>query len=348
MTRLVDIGTIVAGLAAGIDRLAPELLPGGKREGREWVAGGLDGRPGHGVSVCLAGGKRGVWGDFSAGIHGDALDLVAHARCGGDKAEALRWARRWLGIDSGAPLPARPVAVMTNGQPQPDQDEAERQRKAKGLFLAGVPITGTPADEYLRCRGISLAELGRAPRALRFHPRVYCAERQAARPAMLAAVTRAGQHVGTHRTFLATDQRGRWVKAPIRDPKKLLGSAKGGCIPLWRGASDMPLRDAPDGDTVAIAEGIEDALTVALHCAEWRVVACISSGNMGAIALPPGISDVVLCLDRDGENAACRVARDRAATRFQAEGRRVREARPPEGFKDFNAWHQAQLQEGAA
>jgi hypothetical protein len=29
--------------------------------------------------------------------------------------------------------------------------------------------------------------------------------------------------------------------------------------------------------------------------------------------------------------------------RYTAEGRDVREARPPEGFKDFNAWRQAVL-----
>jgi hypothetical protein len=133
------------------------------------------------------------------------------------------------------------------------------------------------------------------------------------------------------------------AKARIRAAKKVLGAHKGGLIPLWRGASETPLAQAPAGDVVAICEGIEDALTVALHCPEWRVVACISVGNMGELTLPPAIGEVRLCFDRDGENLACAAARERAMRRYQAEGRRVFEMRPPEGFKDFNDWHMAEL-----
>ena len=71
-------------------------------------------------------------------------------------------------------------------------------------------------------------------------------------------------------------------------------------------------------------------------------MACVSIGNMAELALPPGIAEVRLCFDRDGENLACASARERAVERYQREGRRVFEMRPPEGFKDFNDWHIAQ------
>jgi hypothetical protein len=67
---------------------------------------------------------------------------------------------------------------------------------------------------------------------------------------------------------------------------------------------------------------------------------------MAAAVLPPQCLDVVLAFDRDGENAQARAARERAVRTLMEQGRSVREVRPPEGFKDFNAWHQAQEQQG--
>ncbi|MBR0651364.1 hypothetical protein GXW78_16950 [Roseomonas terrae] len=339
---MMEIGEIVRLLAQGAESLARELLPGGRREGREWVAGDLAGSPGRGVSVCIAGPKAGIWGDFSAGLHGDALDLVAVCRFGGNKTEALKWARGWLGLGEArsggrapAPPPPRPRDV------EGERREAEQRRqKGRGLWAAGVPIPGTPAEVYLAGRGISLEALGRAPNVLRFNARTWCTERGAAHPAMVALIQDQGFTIGAHRTFLAPDGRG---KARIKAAKKVLGATDGGLIPLWRGASDKPLKDAPEGDTIAIAEGIEDALTIALHCPEWRVVACVSIGNMAKLTLPPTIMDVRLCFDRDGENPAVRTARERAIDRYMREGRSVFAMQPAEGFKDFNEEHQAAL-----
>ena len=116
---------------------------------------------------------------------------------------------------------------------------------------------------------------------------------------------------------------------------------RSGFIPLARGPSGKPIADAPAEDQVAIAEGIEDALTIALHEPALRVLAGISLSNLGAILLPPQITDVLLVYDRDGENPQARAARNRAEAWFLNTGGSLRVVRPPEGFKDFNAWHQA-------
>lgn len=339
---MIEIGTIVRMLGERADQLAQELLPGGRREGREWVCGDLSGTRGRGVSVCIHGAKAGVWGEFSAGRGGDMLDLIAVCRCGGNKGEALKWARGWLGLGD-----ARPGGRASAPPPPPPRDvegerrEAEQRRqKGRGLWAAGVPIPGTPAEVYLGSRGISLEALGRAPNVLRFNARTWCAERGGEHPAMVALIQDRGVTIGAHRTYLAPDGSG---KARIKAAKKVLGAADGGLIPLWRGASDKPLKEAPEGDTIAISEGIEDALTIALACPEWRVVACISAGNMGKLTLPPAITDVRLCFDRDGENPAVRVARERAVDRYLREGRSVFEMLPSEGFKDFNDEHVAAL-----
>jgi hypothetical protein len=117
----------------------------------------------------------------------------------------------------------------------------------------------------------------------------------------------------------------------------------GGFIPLWRGRSGRPIGEAPPDDVLAITEGIEDGLTVALHQPEWRVIAAISLGNMASIILPEKFLDVVLVFDRDGENPQARRAREQAVDELLRQGRSVRETRPPEGFKDMNAWHMADL-----
>jgi hypothetical protein len=333
----IRAGDLSAMLAARMQALAPALLPAGHRDGGHWRCGGVDGAPGQSLAIHLHGPHAGLWHDFSTGEGGDALDLVAAVLARGDTREAIRWARAWLGVGEpgAAELPARkppePVERM------PDADEAARRRKALALFLAGREgIAGTPAGDYLAARGIALAELARQPRALRFHPECWCAEARASLPAMLAAITDAeGAHVGTHRTWLARDEAGTWRKAPLRDPKKSLGPYAGGFIPLWRGASAKPLRQAEPGEVVAIAEGIETALSVALACPELRVLAAVALANMSRVILPRTVARVILCADNDADNPKARALLERAAERFAAEGRSVAIARPPAG-KDFN------------
>jgi len=347
VTRLHDIREIVGMLAARAPALAQELLPGGVRRGGEWVAGSLAGERGRSLAVHLHGQKAGVWADFASGQRGDALDLIAQARCGGDKSDALRWARNWLGLGDGRTLPSRAPVVAPAGPDRSAEDRAKRMRAAKAMWLQARPLEDTPAASYLAGRGVSLQQLGRVPQSLRFAPDAWCDERRIKAPALVAAVTCNGLHVATHRIFIAPRGAG-WGKAPIRDPKKAFGPIKGGLIPIWRGASGKPLKECQADDTIAICEGIEDALTLALHMPEWRILACINLGNMADVILPENAADVVLVFDRDGENPRARDGRQRAVENLLSQGRSVREIRPPEGHKDFNAWHMAQLREHVA
>ncbi len=64
-----------------VDRVARYLLPNGKKEAHEWVAGSVNGESGKSLKVNLAGKK--VWQDFAEGSGGDLLDLwVAVRDCG--------------------------------------------------------------------------------------------------------------------------------------------------------------------------------------------------------------------------------------------------------------------------
>ncbi len=332
-------------LARQVPALTAELLPQGHREGAEWVHPSLTGTSRRSLSVRLTGTKAGVWSDFASGEAGDALSLVAAVRFAGDTRAAMDWARGWLGLTLHQPGQSahRPMPAQPAQNPEPDRDQAERRAKALALFLrAPEGLVDTPAAAYLAGRGIDLAELGRAPRSLRFHPTVWCEETGARLPAMLAAITDgAGVHVATHRTWLARRRDGGWMKAQLRNAKKSYGSYAGGFIPLQRGASKRPLRDAPEGETVGIAEGIETALSVAVACPELRILAGVSLSNMARIVLPETIGTVILCADNDKpENIAAERGLVAAINHFANAGKTVRLARPTMG-KDWNDMLQA-------
>lgn len=331
-----DAAVLARLLAGHIITLTAELLPSGRREGAEWVHPSLSGTSKRSLSVRLTGPKAGVWSDFSRGEAGDALDLVARVRFAGDRKAAYAWSRDWLGLQPACATPtARAHCAAIAGA---DADQAVRKAKARALFQAAVEgLADTPVAAYLTSRGIDLAALGHPPRALRFHPAVWCQEVETKLPAMLAAITSSdGEHLATHRTWLTATAKGRWIKARLRNPKKTLGSYAGGFIPLQRGPSPEPLHRAPDGSVVAVAEGIETALSVAQACPELRILAAVSLANLARIVLPPTIQTVILCADNDSpDNHAAGRALAAAIDHFSSIARAVRLARPPVG-KDFN------------
>jgi hypothetical protein len=329
-------------LASRIGTLAPELLPAGHRAGRHWRCGSLAGEPGQSLAINLTGDMAGIWHDFATGEAGDALDLVAQVLFRGDVRAAMDWARRWLGLPEAGDRAPAPIARREPTAKAEAESEAGRgwRRAAVALFRAAkAPVLDTPVEAYLAGRGIDLRLLPHTPRALRFHPACPCLEAGRELPAMVAAiVSPAGDFLGTHRTWLAPDPDtpGGWRKAALRDPKKTLGRYAGGFVPLSRGASGKPMKQAPGGEAVAIAEGIETALSIAIARPDLRVVSAVALPNMRRVSLPGAVRRVILCADNDGDNPRSRALLETAARRFAEEGREVLIARPPEGFKDFN------------
>ena len=331
-------------LAREARAVAADLLPRGKQDGSTWRAPSLQTKARSSVCVQLSGAKAGLWVDHANDQdRGDLLTLAAIVLYGGDLKAAIGWAKAKLGISDAAPLPPMDL-------PEPEEaaaDIAERLRKredAKRLWLAAeAKLAGTPVDSYLRGRGIDLARMGRQPRALRFHPSLWNSESQRHWPALVAAITGPDNgvlaHIATHRIWLAPGPQ-HWGKAPLEDAKRALGSFKGGWISLSRGASQKNLRDAPPGDCVAIAEGIETALSVAVACPELRVLSSVALANMKHLALPEAIGTVILCPDADASNAQAVRANDRAVAaavqRFGDEGRTVKVARPQTPDADWN------------
>ena len=70
---------VAAALSLRAEAVCRHYLPHGRRQGRYWVAGDLDGARGRSLFVRLAPpGTPGKWTDAAEGTHGDLLDIVRH------------------------------------------------------------------------------------------------------------------------------------------------------------------------------------------------------------------------------------------------------------------------------
>lgn len=352
-----DVRTIVALLTDQLDRLCAELIPAGRAIGPHWEDAPRNrGGRGDSFKVCLRGGLRGQWKHYGAGdVGGDALDLVAYVHGWGPpfnreaKRRAIGWARGFLGLEAMDPaaVAQRREAAARAAQRREAEALEQRARDAKvarGLFLsASADLAGSPVDAYLRGRGIALERLARPTGAIRAHAGLGYTldppERRRVFPAMVSAISAPGHGiVAAHLTFLA-QREGRWTKAPVSPAKVVRGAYAwaGGAVAIARGASGKSWAAMPAGENPLIAEGIEDALTLAIACPERRVLAAVSLANLGNVALPEHCRTVTLVPDNDGDNAAAAEGLARAIASHQAAGRQVLLATPDPAFKDVNA-----------
>ena len=193
-------------------------------------------------------------------------------------------------------------------------DERKRSALALTIWRTCRPAEATLVETYLAARGITLP----LPDALRFHSRL----RHRAGggwPAMVALVTNGvdGTPLAIHRTYLARDGAD---KAPIDEPKMMLGPCRSGVVRL-----------ATPGDVLMVGEGIETCLA-AMQATGNPAWAALSTSGLRSLELPTSIRDVIVLADGD---AAGEAAAREAAWRWKRQGRRVRIARPPRGM-DFN------------
>lgn len=153
----------------------------------------------------LTGNKAGVWGAWAAGKGGDALDLIAAVKCGGNKSEAIRWALNWLRIDpqNRAQLDGLRGPKQIRANSTKESTREQKRDAAFRLWLAASPLRpGDEAYDYLaHARGIDFGVLGRVPSALRFFSRLTEPETGQRFPALLAGVfDRRGRLLTVHRT----------------------------------------------------------------------------------------------------------------------------------------------------
>lgn len=194
-------------------------------------------------------------------------------------------------------------------------DDNKRTELALRVWRESRPVAGlTLVERYLRDRGIAIP----VPSTIRFHPNLRHPSGIYA-PAMVAAVEYIRSEnavIAIHRTWLRDDGSG---KVALDPQKAALGPIAGAAVRL-----------APAGETLALAEGIETALSV-LQATAIPIWATLGTANLSRVELPDCVCEVLIAADsgEPGERAA-----HEAAARFMREGRRVRIARPIHG--DFN------------
>lgn len=193
-----------------------------------------------------------------------------------------------VGLRSGDCAPADP-ATLARREAERRAEAAKRAEQAKRLWQEAQPIAGTPAEAYLRGRGITCP----LPRTLRFHGHAWHGPTARRWPALVAAVQGAGA-AAVHRTWLHADGSG---KADIEPAKAMLGATAGGAVRL----SDGPAR-------LVVAEGIESALSLLCGLLDGpaTVWAGLSTSGMRGLNLPrePGRLTIAADGDTAGREAA--------------------------------------------
>lgn len=249
-------------------------LPNGRRIGQYWIVGDINGNPGRSLYVRLTG-RAGKWTDSATGEHGDLLDIITHAGCHSSFSDTLSEAERFLSLPR--PLNTEPVFTLR---------QSDRQDAARRLFASSQPIQETPAEHYLRARGLTgLLQYD----ALRFHPKCYGQNGSSNRyvyPALLAAITNLrGDITGVHRTWLALDEP---AKAPISAPKRSLGRMMGHGV-----------RFGIAQDVLLAGEGLETVLSLHSLFPWIPAVAALTATHLARLELPSTLARLYIARDND-------------------------------------------------
>jgi DNA primase len=234
---------------------------------------------------------------------------------GGDVVDFIRLTHRVNFRDAAAILGEnRSLPVVSRHAPEPEP-EADRTQEALSIWRNAAPIPGTPAETYLRNRGLRL----RLPDSLRF-ARLRYGKRGREYPCLVACVgSIENKVIGIQRTYLAADGSG---KADVPKAKLSLGCVRGGAIRL-----------APAAAQLTVTEGLEDGLTLQQELGRAVWVAA-GSTMLPKMLFPAGVNAVAI--GGDGDEPGVLAARN-AAEAYAERGIKARYFFPMEGFKDFNA-----------
>ncbi len=287
-----DASDLAQRLARNAEGVCRHYLPQGRRQGRYWLVGDVEGSPGRSLFVRLTGtdtgkGAAGKWTDAATGEHGDLLDLITANQRLASLADTLEEARRFLSLPSPEPKTFERLPSVPTGSP----DAARR------LWAMSQPIHGTLAEAYLRNRCITdLRECG----SLQFHPSCwYRADTEDppdtpdAFPALITAVrSDAGTLTGVHRTWLNPHCSG---KASVATPRRAMGNLLGNGVPFGR----------PDAVMIA-GEGIETMLSLREIMPTMPMIAALSAAHLSALHLTPPLRRLYIARDDDpaGHHAA--------------------------------------------
>jgi len=344
------------------DALVLDLIPAcgdaGNKHAGNFSIGNLYGDAGNSL-VLWRRHRAGAWKDFATDESGDAIILIEKLVTGGNRGEAIGWAKQWLGIEdiNEALFHKRRKSAEAATKKRAILAEEERQNRyaqAKAIFLsAQVDWSKSCIVKYLARRGVDVSDIKELPHAIRYEPRCWCHVNKTKLPAMICSIhiPNSKGMMAIHRTYLELAHDGVWRKADIKNPKMTLGEYKGGYIPLWRGKSGKKIDQMGPDEELVITEGVEDGWTMIMVDPSRPVAVAVSLYNMACMILPKAVKRVLLVKDtfieksyrsqdeNDRLRKLDRIAFEKACAFHLKAGRKVRTLIVPEGAgKDVNDW----------
>lgn len=242
----------------------------------------------------------------SAGAFSDGISLLAWYT-GQSVSQVLKEIENILGGVTVNTTAARRVVQRVKNKPYCTPKEAhERSERLRRNYKRCIPLQGTPGEQYLRSRGITMP-LDFLEGTVMYNPSLYYKDDSLERPLQLQGLCSMVfgsdyKPLTMHRTFLDKDGR----KAKVENGKLMFSATRtptGGCIPL-----DGPV-NTPFGRVIGTCEGLETGLSVrqATGCPMWIGISDRLMENINC----QGVDVVLIWADKDpnraGENAAERM-----------------------------------------
>lgn len=319
------ISTTARLLGERMEELALHLLgtPNRKLSSRDELRFGNRGS----TSVNIGGAEPGVWYDHEAGKGGGGLELIQHVQhC--DLREACAWADDWLGLallpaasettpkackPKTEPAPSAETEVTAPPPAEPPSAPTEFAAKVANIVVQSGPAQGTPAEVYLRSRGITMP----LPQSIRYRDG---AMRQYGALVGLATDD-AGEVLAVQQVYLTSSGE----KAPVHPAKRTNKAVEG-----WAERSAVRL---PGRAPVILCEGIETALSLCQATGQ-ETWACLGISNIAKAPLPEG-AEVIVARDGDIPGSPADGQMERTLATLKARGFITLLASLPES-QDFN------------
>ncbi len=239
----------------------------------------------------LTGDLRGRYYDYEAQSGGDMLSFIQDNHTGSNFADALKWARNYLGwpVDGPAPEPTRKADIRrkeleearAKHEADAELEEAARINDARQIWAETVPIVGTLGERYLtQTRAIPICDW---PDCIKWHRRN--------KSVVVSVTDHAGAFVGVQQIYLQPDATKDVINYPPNG-KRSRGAIKKGAVKL----------PGKPNEPICFAEGLETGLSIwaATGFETWIVL-----GGLRRVSnIAPHKRRIIICCDnsRDGSN----------------------------------------------
>ncbi|MBC7906907.1 MAG: toprim domain-containing protein [Rhodospirillaceae bacterium] len=266
---------------------------------------------------------------------------------GDNKGAAIAWGKDWAGLTGKAPDSLRrsheALSKFDDRAQENAEDIKKKRTRAHRIYIdKTAPWMGSPAEDYYRGRGIDLTRLPFMAGAPKFKERCFCGELGkpgtddgAYLPAIILPYNAMdGSFWAVHRTYLERTTDGRWIKhSGLKKAKTSYAPYAGGVIPLWAGtralkrtgevAYGQSMGKAEGPIRVHLTEGPEDGWSVALAYPHERVNVAGSVSNMGGLAYPEKVTEVVIWKQADPPGSPADRAFRQAVLNLKNQGKKV-------------------------